>query len=64
VLLQLEGIVQQLGPAPDTAFSSEAPDLGQMYSMQSERDIHNHVFGGAPQPQPADADLGGDVELF
>jgi methyl-accepting chemotaxis protein len=64
VLLQLEGIVQQLGPAPDTAFSSEAPDLGQMYSMQSERDIHNHVFGGAPQPQAADADLGGDVELF
>ncbi|MES2393478.1 MAG: hypothetical protein V4555_17715 [Acidobacteriota bacterium] len=41
-----------------------AEQLTTLYSMASERQLHQDIFGGASPESPADIDLGGEVELF
>jgi hypothetical protein len=76
VLGELQGCLGRYGYKPDRTMGSgdgdQATDLASRYSMQSERDAHEQVFGGEEGPRPevagsatdAEDDLGDNVELF
>jgi hypothetical protein len=69
LLQRLDEYLQNSGYQPETALSSDqtgtAANLMDMYSMQSERDVHQQLFGGDPQQDATNTDdLGDDVELF
>ncbi len=75
---RLDTALSQLGYEPGETLlppgADKAADLNTLYSMRSERDVHEKCFGqGAPEEAPAepasdappsDDDLGDGIELF
>jgi len=74
VLQKMNQTLEQLGYRQDVTIEAQeaAAKLSELYSMQSERDVHQHLFGGVngnPQgpvemPSVINDDLGDNVELF
>ena len=72
VLDRLDRALSDMGHAPGVVISSDGATaaLSALYSMQSERDIHEKVLGvnvdgpATGELQPPQGDLGSDIELF
>jgi hypothetical protein len=72
VLERLDCDLANMGYAPGFVLSHDSTTAGlsALYSMQSERDIHEQVLGArteapaAGEPKPPQDDLGSNIELF
>jgi hypothetical protein len=72
VLDRLDRDLSAMGHTPGVVISSDGATaaLSALYSMQSERDIHEKLLGAnvdvpaTGELQPPQGDLGSDIELF
>lgn len=73
MLKELDRDLVRMGYGPNAALAHDgkAANLSALYSMQSERHVHEQLLGGgkakpkaAGVPQPAADELGSNVELF
>jgi hypothetical protein len=73
-LCNFDKALRQLGVSEEmlahTDGTNQGGDLSKLYSMESERELHLEIFGGAKSPaesrevESSNSDFGDGVELF